>query len=129
MMSVMFADESVSEAVYMGSDVQVADVQGVVLDELAAGRDIVPHQQGEEGVGLGGVVDRDLEEAALLGVHGGLEELLRVHFPEALVALDGEALAAVGPDLRDDVEGGRELRLGLALLARVLGDDVAGLLG
>jgi hypothetical protein len=42
------------------SDVQVLDVEGVVLDELAAGRDFVAHEEGEEGVGLGGVVDARL---------------------------------------------------------------------
>jgi hypothetical protein len=72
---------------------------------------------------------RDFEQAALLGVHRGLEELLRVHFTETLVALDAEALAAVGADLGDDVEGAEELDAVLALLAGVFGDGVAGLLG
>jgi hypothetical protein len=92
------------------------------------GGDLVAHQEREEGVGLGGVVDGDLEQPALLGVHRRLEELLRVHLPEALVALDREALAAVGPDLGHDVERGLELGLRLALLAGVLGDRVARLL-
>ena len=39
-------------------------------------------------------LDPDLEEGARLGIEGGLPELLRVHLAEALVALDGDALAA-----------------------------------
>src|SRR5690349_301293 len=121
MMSVMLADESFSFAVYTweakggkggggrgGSDVEVLHVQGVVLDELAAGRDLVAHEEGEEGVGLGGVADVHLEEPAVVGVHRRFVELLGVHFPETLVALDGKALAAVGADLGDDLEGREE---------------------
>ena len=44
---------------YCGSHVQVLHVEGVVLDELAAGRDFVAHEEREQSVGLGGVADID----------------------------------------------------------------------
>jgi hypothetical protein len=42
-------------------------VEGVVFDELAAGGDFVAHEEGEQRVGFGGVVDGDFEEAAFSG--------------------------------------------------------------
>jgi hypothetical protein len=111
------------------SDVEELHVQGVVLDELAAGGDLVAHEEGEQDVGFGGVGDVDLQEAAFVRVHGGLEELLRVHFAETLVALDAEALAAVGADVGDDLERAVEFGLELGFEAGVLGDEEAGLGG
>ena len=112
-----------------GSDVEELDVEGVVLDELAAGRDFVAHEKREERVGLGGVGDVHLEEAAVLGVHRRLEELFWIHFTETLVALDVEALAAVAADVGDDVERRDELDAGFSLLAGVFSDSVARLVG
>ena len=75
-------------------DVQVGDAERVVLDELAAGFDDVAHQAGENLVGDVGLGDFDPEQRAVGGVERGLPQLLGVHFAEALVALDRQALAA-----------------------------------
>jgi hypothetical protein len=84
-------------------------VEGVVFDELAAGLDDVAHENGEHLVGIERVllVQVDFEEAALLGVHRGFEELLGIHFSETFEALNGEAAFA---DLDDALEdfGDRE---------------------
>jgi hypothetical protein len=70
---------------------RLADVEGVLLDERAAGLDRVAHQHGEHLVGAHRVLHGDLEERARLRVHGGLPELLRIHLAETLVALEGRA--------------------------------------
>src|SRR5213593_1910924 len=70
------------------SDVEVFDVEGILLDELAARLHGIPHKNGEDLVRLDGVGDVDLEKAAGLGVHRGLPELRRVHLAQPLVALD-----------------------------------------
>ena len=73
--------------------------RALLLDEVVAlppRLDVVAHQRGEGLVGLDGVVDAHLEQRALLGVHGGVGQLVGVHLAEALVALDGEALLAEG---------------------------------
>src|SRR5699024_5737640 len=74
------------------SDVEEADVLGVLLDEAAAGLDVVAHQHGEDGVGVGGLVDRDLLQGAGGRVHGGGLQLLPVHLAQTLVALDAVVL-------------------------------------
>ena len=61
-------------------------------------------------VGRDGVLDRDLEEGPVLGVHRRLPELFGGHLAQALVALDGDALLAL---LVEEVEE----------LALVLDDD------
>src|SRR5664280_1551137 len=71
-------------------DVEVHDLEGVLLDEGPPRFDGVAHQHGEQLVGLGRVLDPDLEEAAALRVHRRGPELLGVHLAEALVALDRE---------------------------------------
>ena len=76
------------------SDVKVLHVQGVVLDELPARLDLVAHEQGEHLLGLDRVGQSDRAAASLLGVHGGLEELLGIHFAQALEPLDLQARAA-----------------------------------
>src|SRR6202035_5949863 len=73
-------------------DVQVADVERVGLDELPPRLDLVAHQDGEDRVGLDVVLDPHLQEAAALGGHGGLPELLGGPLAQALVALDRQAL-------------------------------------
>src|SRR5699024_701326 len=70
------------------SDVEEADVLGVLLYAAAAGLDVVPHQHGADGVGVGGLVDRDLLQGAGGRVHGGGLQLLPVHLAQTLVALD-----------------------------------------
>src|SRR3990172_8210489 len=73
-------------------DVEVHDVLRVLLDVLAAGADGLAHQDGEECVRRGGVLDRDLLQDPPRGVHRRFPQLLRVHFAEALVPLLPDAL-------------------------------------
>ena len=54
---------------------KVLDVQGVVLDELAAGFDVFAHESGEDSLGLGNVFELDREQGTALRVHCGLPEL------------------------------------------------------
>ncbi len=84
-------------------NIEVADIQRVVLDELPARLDHVAHQDGEHLVGFDRVVvvQVDLEQFALLRIHRGVEQLLGVHFAQAFEALD---LHAAPSDL-DDLSG------------------------
>src|SRR5208282_6051794 len=77
------------------SDIQVLHVEGIVLDELAAGLYVFAHEGGEDGLALGDVFQLDLEQGAALGIHGRLPELHGAHLTQALVALDGVILAAL----------------------------------
>ena len=79
-------------------------VQGVLLDELAAGLDQVAHQAREHVRSVVGMVDPHLQQGARLGVEGGLPQLVGVHLAQALVALDGQALAAGVDDRRHQVQ-------------------------
>src|SRR6185295_14771342 len=74
--------------------VEVADVEGVVFDELAAGFDFFAHELREHFFGFDGVGEVHAEELALGGVHGGLEELAGIHFAETLETFDFEATPA-----------------------------------
>ena len=60
-----------------------------MLDEAAALFDVLAHQDGEHLVCHGGVLQRDLQQDALLRVHGGVPEVGGVHLAEPLVPLDG----------------------------------------
>ena len=53
------------------SHIQIPNIQRVLLNELAAGFDLVAHEDAEEVVGGAGVVHADLEEGAVGGVEGG----------------------------------------------------------
>src|SRR5258708_39655473 len=66
------------------SDVEEPDVLGVTGDERATCLHVLAHQHGEQLVGLGRVVERDLAQDPLGGVHGGLPQLVGVHLAEAL---------------------------------------------
>ncbi len=65
-----------------GLHVQGAHVAGVLGDEVTPRLHLVAHERGEHLVGDGGVVHRDLQQGALVGVHGGLPQLLRVHLAQ-----------------------------------------------
>src|SRR5437763_7189775 len=75
-----------------GSDIEIGDREGVLLDELAARLDLISHERHEDVVGGECVLDLHLQQAARLGIDSGLPELLRVHLAESLVALDRLAL-------------------------------------
>src|SRR6516162_717359 len=68
------------------SDVQEPDVLRVAGDERAAGLDVLAHQHAEQLVGLGGIIERDLEQDPLRRVHRGLPPFLGVHLAQALEA-------------------------------------------
>src|SRR5260370_97391 len=74
------------------SNIQIPYIQRVVFDELAPRFDGVSHQDRKNVVGFYGIIDPDLEQGALLRVHGGFPELLRIHFTQALVALNRKIL-------------------------------------
>src|SRR5215831_1569037 len=75
------------------SNVEIADLERVLLDEVSTGLHEIAHENGEDLVGLDAVLDAYLEERASRRVHRRLPELLGVHLAEALVALDAETLA------------------------------------
>src|SRR6266545_1049872 len=106
-----------------GLDVEVDHVEGVLLDELAPGLDGVAHEDGEDLVGTDRVVHTHLEKGARLRIHRGLPELLRVHLPQPLVALEGHALfGGAHDDLDELVE-----RAGDHFLARIVHDGTRAL--
>src|SRR6202044_3198581 len=70
------------------SDVEEPDVLGIALDERAARLDVLAHQHGEQLVGLGRVVHRDLAEHPAGRVHRGLPQLDGIHLAQALEPLD-----------------------------------------
>ena len=70
----------------------------MLLDELAAGFDLVAHEDAEEVVGAADVFHADLQQRAVGGVEGGFAELFGVHFAEAFEAGDLQALFAGGAD-------------------------------
>ena len=71
------------------------------LDEAAAGVHGVAHEDGEGLVGLDRIVHVHFEQRSRGGVHGGFPELGGIHFAQAFVALDRDALSA---EVLDDVE-------------------------
>src|SRR4029079_12278703 len=75
-------------------DIEIRHLESIVLNEVAARLDDVAHQGREDLVRLVGMVDLDLKERPRLGIERGLPKLVAVHLAQALVALDGEALAA-----------------------------------
>src|SRR3954470_21090005 len=106
-------------------DVEVRDRQRVLLDELAARLDDVAHELDEEVVGVGRVLDLDLQERAHLAVERRLPELLRRPLAEALVALHLQALAAEARDRVEERQRAVDRRLlALAKESRGLGVDV-----
>src|SRR6185503_13667319 len=109
-------------------NVQELNVEGVVFDELTAGRDFVAHQQREKRVGLCRVVDGHAEQAALLRIHRGFEQLLGVHFTETLVALYRETLASERANVAEHFQRRVEIGLALAFLANVFTDAEAWLI-
>ena len=83
----------------------------MLLDVLAAIADLGTHQLAHGAVRHHGVLDRHTLQNAGLGVHRRRGKLFGVHLAQALVALDGIALALFG-DLAV---------LGLAVLVVIIG--------
>ena len=61
-------------------------VLGVGLDKAAAGLHLVTNQDGKGFIGLFGILNGDLNDDAVIGVHGGLPQLLGVHLTKAQYA-------------------------------------------
>src|SRR5438093_13092677 len=83
---------SASRSATAASDVKVADLPSLSLDEFLARLDVLAHQLREDLVGQGGVLRVDPKQGPGLGVHRRLPELVGVHLAEALEALDGQIL-------------------------------------
>ena len=66
----------------------------MLLDEFAAGFDLVAHQHAEEIVGAADVFHADLQQRAVGGVERGFAEFFRVHFTEAFKPRDLQAFFA-----------------------------------
>src|SRR5271166_4184330 len=106
------------------SDVQEPDVLRVTGDERAARLDVLAHQHAEQLVGLGRVVQRDLEQDPLRRVHRGGPQFLGVHLAQTLEALHAvprpRVLAALG-------DPGLDLPVALGVAEGVAGLDPAAL--
>src|SRR5262245_30503560 len=87
----------------------------VLLDEHAARLNVVAHQLVEDRVGFVDLLDGDLKQRTGVDVKRRLPKLLRVHLAQALVALQGEALAAGRHHSLDQAH--RTVKCGLLLLA------------
>src|SRR6266508_6486296 len=88
--------------------IQIANVECVVRDELAAGLDLVAHECGEHLVGLRVIFRTDLQERPNIRIHGRRPERVRVHLAQALVAVDGDPLLAGGDEVLDEIIDIRE---------------------
>ena len=96
----------------------------VTMKSRRAG-DVVAHQDRGDHVGLGGLVDRDLQQRARLVIHRGGAQLFPVHLAEALQAL--ELLLVVRAFLEECILGDVVLQVDLLLadfggVQRRLGD-------
>src|SRR6185503_9800077 len=69
------------------SDVEEANILGVAGDERAARLHVFAHQDREQLVGGGGIIQCDLQEHPVGRILLGLPQLLGVHLAESLVAL------------------------------------------
>lgn len=68
------------------------DIFGVGFDVVSARFDFIPHEEGKGITRFVEVVDGHLEQSTIFRSHGGLPELLGVHFTQTFVALDVRTL-------------------------------------
>ena len=66
----------------------------MVFDVLAAGFDVLAHEDAEEVFRFARRVPGDPQQGAVLGVHGGVPQLVGVHLAQAFEAFDFEPAAA-----------------------------------
>src|SRR5262245_2682383 len=71
------------------------DVRPVVLDPLLARGDVLTHEDAEEPVRRGRVLERDAQQGPLLRVHRRLPQLRRVHLAQPLEPLRLQLALAV----------------------------------
>src|SRR5882724_4732728 len=94
---------SVLDLVSVGLHVQIPRFERVLFDEFPPALDVFAHQCREYLFAFDGVFQAHFEQRALLGVHGGLGELLGIHLAQAFVALDGRVLLALVLDIAQQV--------------------------
>src|SRR5450631_1701156 len=104
-------------------DIEEANVASVALDEAAPALDVLAHEDREDLVRGRGIVQGDLEQDAVRGVHRGLPQLLVVHLTQALVALDA-GLFGQPPSM---ALAGRDHHVTFAVRVRILVRVVAPL--
>ena len=83
------------EAHLSGLDVQIAHVECVVLDKLAARFDVLAHERSENLIALHDVFERYLKQSTCIYVHRGFPQLLGIHLAQALIALDADLAHAL----------------------------------
>src|SRR5579875_739333 len=81
-----------SLAISRGSDVKEANILRVAGDKAPPGVDVLAHQDGEQLVSRGGVIEGDPPQHPDRGIHCGFPQLLGVHLTEPFVALDAVVL-------------------------------------
>src|SRR4030043_2152649 len=78
------------------SDVKVGHLPGMTDNEILPYFHIFSPQRLEDLVGFHGILDIDLLEDPVLGIHGGVPELVCIHLTKTLVPLDGDSFLAHG---------------------------------
>src|SRR3989344_9334640 len=59
----------------------------IILDKVFSRRYLVSHKHCEYGISLFGVINSNLFQKSVLGIHGRFPELLRIHLSKALITL------------------------------------------
>src|SRR5277367_2859332 len=85
-------------------NIQVDDVEGVFFYEFAALFDVFAHEGGENCFGCDGIFQAHFEQGAHFGVHGGVPQLLGIHFAQALETGDGEIFFGVFQNVIEQAE-------------------------
>ena len=69
-------------------EVEEAHVMGVLLNEFITGLNLIAHKLADHALAFSaGIFDAYLKHGAGRGLHGGLPQLLGVHFAQTLVTL------------------------------------------
>ena len=107
------------------SDVEIADVEGVLFDEITARLDVVPHQHAKNLIGGRGVFHGHPEQHALGRVHSGFPQVGRVHFAQSLEAGDRAAPFADFAELGEQVPQAGEGESGIGFVDPLRVDRLA----
>src|SRR6266566_1734315 len=100
-------------------DIQIAHVQRVVFNELAARLDLLTHQFGKHFLRLNSIGQINAQQLAVRRVHGRLKQFLGVHFTQAFKSFNGQTAS---PDFLDADQdfGDREKGFDLLFVAFTL---------
>ena len=74
-------------------NVKIHDIFRISFNKFATRLYLFAHQERKGLIGRRRILHRDLKQRAVLGIHSGLPQLLRVHLAEALVALYAHAVS------------------------------------